>query len=1082
MDARPSRVFAKIENRCGLAAPDCCGNMADFQWHPLSGTTPGVCAGIVLFSGNQRKKNMTFIAAIKDFARLLTGAAAVPLVAGARVCGVVPAMTPPILALRIFAGVAAAIFALLLVAPAQAQTCAGEEVPLDGECVLPEVKCEASGWYHDYIINCAANIWDIHSGESESYCSYYGTCRDAFGPNLDFPPAAGDPYYVYNCDPDGARGLIPATVNTIRATECMCARSDKVRWGATPAAVAAEGHRPLVGGVCVCPGGVENDSGDCVLCPANQKPEGDSCVDECSAGNVEQDGRCAPCPAGSVPLDGACVAGAPENRCKSAGWTVTVDNQCAIPLNSPGDGDSDGCFLDGGGRPQCVDVFGISLAFPQTLSDPAARFAYDCGLDMVPFRENTEGRTECAPDPQTCRYDDVDSAIDAEFKTRVSLQFDICRERGWGAKKHPRFDPDHRACYCDIKARDAEFFDECYHPSYRTSQLGAEAGDIHFNYGNALAEYYFGPTLRYLPQRTRENEDLCFVANCLEGTEPSTFNPNGATQCACPEGMVNLSFGSHYYDFYCVPDTPENKCQAAGWGFDENQCYIPVSSPDDGDSESCFFSGGGKPQCSEVFGVSLAFPEYDYAVTLGYFAYNCGTDFVPAGENTQGEMECAPDPLACHYDDVESFFDTAEKKTQVSLQFDACRKKGWGAKHGDAPGECFCNIKTWDRSADDITECPRPAQAARIGVEPNSNLFARHYFGAALRHLPRRTGENADSCFVAHCQNGMLPSGLNMNGETECMCPDGKIENEDGGCVCPAGTLELGDSCVESCPAGRVESEGACVPCPVGRYEFNGGCVALCPTGRRLDEAGGLCACRDGKTPDANGQCACPAETHKDLSGYCVPMNGNFEGHSQSDLCAAFGGTDADDPSPDNGAAALLKGLTDASADFGVAPALTDDIKDAVRAWVGRDRNYANEYAGHAAADVRNAMTAAMTIVAADASASQSAQDAVRAVWPDARRAECDAKPDLDLAACYIEAIPQPDWSVCKGLDKAGTFCVVDSEPPHAFPCRGLFKRLRTCNLTYNRPALNPFICDAKCANPAHFARGKDYLSETPEN
>ena len=58
------------------------------------------------------------------------------------------------------------------------------------------------------------------------------------------------------------------------------------------------------------------------------------------------------------------------------------------------------------------------------------------------------------------------------------------------------------------------------------------------------------------------------------------------------------------------------------------------------------------------------------------------------------------------------------------------------------------------------------------------------------------------------------------------------------------------------------------------------------------------------------------------------------------------------------------------------------------------------------------------------------------------------------------------DNKICRGIDKAGTFCILDStgEDP-AFPCRGLFRHILRCNLTYNRPALNPFICAASCGD-----------------
>ena len=50
---------------------------------------------------------------------------------------------------------------------------------------------------------------------------------------------------------------------------------------------------------------------------------------------------------------------------------------------------------------------------------------------------------------------------------------------------------------------------------------------------------------------------------------------------------------------------------------------------------------------------------------------------------------------------------------------------------------------------------------------------------------------------------------------------------------------------------------------------------------------------------------------------------------------------------------------------------------------------------------------------------------------------------------------------ICLGLDRSGTFCLVDSGD--AFPCRGLFKHVRRCNDVYHRPALNAFICGERC-------------------
>ena len=52
--------------------------------------------------------------------------------------------------------------------------------------------------------------------------------------------------------------------------------------------------------------------------------------------------------------------------------------------------------------------------------------------------------------------------------------------------------------------------------------------------------------------------------------------------------------------------------------------------------------------------------------------------------------------------------------------------------------------------------------------------------------------------------------------------------------------------------------------------------------------------------------------------------------------------------------------------------------------------------------------------------------------------------------------------AICSGMDINGTFCIEDSR--EAFPCRGLFKHVRACNMKYNRRALNPILCGARCA------------------
>ena len=60
--------------------------------------------------------------------------------------------------------------------------------------------------------------------------------------------------------------------------------------------------------------------------------------------------------------------------------------------------------------------------------------------------------------------------------------------------------------------------------------------------------------------------------------------------------------------------------------------------------------------------------------------------------------------------------------------------------------------------------------------------------------------------------------------------------------------------------------------------------------------------------------------------------------------------------------------------------------------------------------------------------------------------------------------------NICSEIDLNDTFCIVGAD--EAFPCRGLFKHVITCNAEYNRPALNPFFCGARCDENTHKARG----------
>ena len=165
------------------------------------------------------------------------------------------------------AAVALAVTLLLPSTPARAQTsCVAPQVPLNAECVTPAAKCAARGWSHSAENQndpgiCSVNIWE-NGGANSGFCDLQpnGSCYDAFGPDLNFPqnPGGIERHYVYNCDPDSTRGLIPATHNSggnSPETDCRCAVARQIRVGATTSPVQINGAFPLIGGTCQCPDG-----------------------------------------------------------------------------------------------------------------------------------------------------------------------------------------------------------------------------------------------------------------------------------------------------------------------------------------------------------------------------------------------------------------------------------------------------------------------------------------------------------------------------------------------------------------------------------------------------------------------------------------------------------------------------------------------------------------------------------------------------------------------------------------------------------------------------------------------------------
>ena len=220
-----------------------------------------------------------------------------------------------------------------------------------GACAAPttpEEKCTAAGWHSEVAAQspwyCFVKVNDGNA--SNDFCIYDGAttlipapyCTAVFGADYSFPfnpnPSVTQdrqgnkrPEYVYNCDPDDENGLIPATINTIGATECAC-----------PAGQALQGGTCVAASAEVC-GGLspakfyDSAAGECVavaacVAPAVLNAGANLC--DCPAPNIGTDGASAPgdCAAPSAEV---CGGLSPAKFYDSAAGACVAVAECAAP-------------------------------------------------------------------------------------------------------------------------------------------------------------------------------------------------------------------------------------------------------------------------------------------------------------------------------------------------------------------------------------------------------------------------------------------------------------------------------------------------------------------------------------------------------------------------------------------------------------------------------------------------------------------------------------------------------------------------------------------------------------------------------
>ena len=587
----------------------------------------------------------------------------------------------------ILAGFAVCI--LTFAAPdAQAQALLGE-------------NCAAAGWDYEgqYAKSCAIastfpGAQTPNGGCTSDDSPEWATrntphCKDIFGSDYSFPTSPGDgtfPAYIYNCDSDGSKGLIPATVNTIGALECTCADATQgIRNGVCVTCPDEEGV--LADGTCgVCPEIIEN--GICVACPfAGQVVVGNACV--CPDNHTPFGGICIPdSPRDFGELSDAVLCGAfggevlQESLPQEAGELISQVNLLAQSSTRPavelavyvamtnaiqakfrGDSGAVNAFLsryDTGGDDYNADAydkivvranrayFGSSAGtFSSTKSNELARI-----LARVPVKDPGKCIGANNSDALCVLDDEADSAGVLPCQGQFQRLW-TCRNTGWSFSVN-----NGGSCGVLLTLAGGAVSDKCH----LSGSVSPQCDDV------------FGAEVDFpAPTLSTDGATLRFVYNCdPNGNKkliPATTNTIAATECTC-------TAGEEMYGGACVPVCAEteiraggvcvasavlDKCEGAGWDFStsENSCGILLTLAGGAASDKCYLSGSTSPKCADVFASTAHyFPSPTLAAdgaTLR-FVYNCDPDgesgLIPATANTIAATECGCESGASVFSDV----------------------------------------------------------------------------------------------------------------------------------------------------------------------------------------------------------------------------------------------------------------------------------------------------------------------------------------------------------------------------------------------------------------------------------------------
>ena len=441
----------------------------------------------------------------------------------------------------------------------------------------------------------------------------------------------------------------------------------------------------------------------------------------------------------------------------------------------------------------------------------------------------------------------------------------------------------------------------------------------------------------------------------------------------------------------------------------------------------------------------------------GSFSCTCTEGFY---SSTEDGRDCEASEDICNKQNPQEFYDSADAKCVDFLTCDGGKvlreadntcncpsgEKFVNVNSGNGRNACIpadkaevaqkCRDALWPVynigvSDDDILTCEVRTQAAGSSVydfcvihEDVSNDLLNPKCADAYGdppQFPTATGPDDQRSFVWNCSEdgsiaGKLPALANTISATECSC-DPVCE------ACTGGRVVIDNAC--ACPSAMIVSgDDMCVPgCPSGETLIGGVCIASAVVDKCEGMGWALSA--------AEGSCGILVTLSGGAAWDKCYFSGESTPQSPPQCAEVFGGT----------------------VNYFPSPTLAADGATTLRFIYDCDPN--GERGGMIPAT-------ANTIMATECGCDSGTLRPGACIPAESDSPDFDGMAEKFLCGAFGGTVQiATGGEACSGMDRNDTFCIMDSAA--GFPCRGLFKHLRSCNLEFNRPALNPFFCGERC-------------------